>query len=45
MIAADKLDIRPEVIRFNAIVCLNESSMHSDLNSNVRLGDTCYCFM
>ena len=45
MIAADRSDIRPRVIMLNAVVCLNERSMHIDLNSNVRLADTYYCFM
>jgi hypothetical protein len=45
MIAADRLDIRPKVIMLNPIVCLNENSMRSALDSNVRLAHTCYCFM
>ena len=45
VIAADRSDIRPRVVMLNAVVCLNESSMHIDLNSNVRLADTYHCFM
>ena len=40
MIAADRSDIRPRVIMFNAVVRLNESSMHIDLKPNVKLADT-----
>ena len=43
MIAADRLDIRTKVIILNAIVCLDESSIRSALNSNIRLMDTWNC--